>query len=85
MMLMGLTREIKPGEKITLHLTFAKAGEITTEAEARTQKRGQSSPQFDIKILYADLQDSHGFLGAIGASLYPPKRLRGSAQNLLFI
>ncbi len=83
MMLMGLTREIKPGEKITLHLTFAKAGEITTEAEART--RGQSSPQFDIKILYADLQDSHGFLGAIGASLYPPKRLRGSAQNLLFL
>jgi len=37
MMLMGLTREIKPGEKITLHLTFAKASEITTEAEARTE------------------------------------------------
>ena len=43
MMLMGLTREIEPGEKITLHLTFAKAGEITTEAEARTQKRGRRS------------------------------------------
>lgn len=37
MMLMGLTREIKPGEKITLYLTFAKAGEITTQAEARTE------------------------------------------------
>lgn len=36
-MMVGLTREIKPGEMIVLKLTFAKAGEVDVEAEVREQ------------------------------------------------
>lgn len=34
-MFIGLTRELKAGEKITLELRFEKAGEITVQAEVR--------------------------------------------------
>lgn len=34
-MLIGLTRDLKAGEKVTLTLTFEKAGAVTLEAEVR--------------------------------------------------
>jgi hypothetical protein len=37
MMLMGLKRELKAGEKVTLTLKFEKAGEVVISAEVRDQ------------------------------------------------
>jgi copper(I)-binding protein len=34
-MLLGLTRDLRPGDKVTVRLRFEKAGEQTAEAEVR--------------------------------------------------